>query len=516
MSDSDRELEPTKPANPSAADAVDDSVYAAQVKPPASNKPSALMWFGMGALVIVALLVVFVLPSLVTEYELPLERRVDVASLQTSPSQAEPESTISPFEEAQRSLQRKEAQDVLAELLEIQGELDELEVEEWAEEAFNAALAVAATGDDYYRSQDFLLASEYYSNGRDQLAALRETVPTVHQRLLIEGQNALDAANAEVSQDRYSLALVLDPESEPAQIGLERAQALEEVTALFQQAEELREDGELNEARRLYTRIVELDSYNERAPALIAEVDAQLIDIEFNQIMSEGYALLESSDPQAAIAAFQRAANLGIRQEEAQAAIVQTETAVANTEINSLRSTITDAENNERWQEAADAYTAVLNIDPNLTFAIQGQDYASKRAQLNNLLEQAINNPERLSEDAVYQQTLDVYFTGRGIDNAGPRLVAQLDELEVLLENSQVPITVQLVSDAITDVTLLRIGNLGTFEQTSVDLKPGRYVAVGRRPGFRDVREEFTVGFGQTPDAVDVRCSERVITTSRR
>ena len=508
---SDTEVESTQPAVPGA---TDDSVYAAQVKPPASNKPSALMWFGMGGLVIVALLVIFVLPSLVTEYELPLKRRVDVSSMQSPANQSGPESSISPFEEAQRSIQRKEAQDILAELLEIQGELDALEVEEWGEDAFTAALAVAATGDDYYRSQDFLLASDYYSNGRDQLADLRASVPDVHQRLLIEGQNALDAANAEVSQDRYSLALVLDPQSEAAQIGLERAQALEEVTALFQQAEELREDGELEQARQIYARIIELDSYNERAPAMIAEVDAQLIDNEFNRIMSEGYVSLEANDPQAAIAAFQRASNLGIRQDEA--AIVQTETQVANAEINSLRAAISDAENNERWQDAADAYTEVLSIDANLLFAIQGQDYASKRAQLDRLLEQAINNPERLSEEAVYQQTLDVYFTGRGIEGAGPRLVAQLDELEGLLENSQIPVTVRLVSDAITDVTLLRVGNLGTFEQTSVELKPGRYVAVGKRPGFRDVREEFIVGFGQTPDAVDVRCSERVIGSSGR
>jgi tetratricopeptide (TPR) repeat protein len=510
---SDTEVESTQPAVPGA---TDDSVYAAQVKPPASNKPSALMWFGMGGLVIVALLVIFVLPSLVTEYELPLERRVDVSSMQSPANQSGPESSISPFEEAQRSIQRKEAQDILAELLEIQGELDALEVEEWGEDAFTAALAVAATGDDYYRSQDFLLASDYYSNGRDQLADLRASVPDVHQRLLIEGQNALDAANAEVSQDRYSLALVLDPQSEAAQIGLERAQALEEVTALFQQAEELREDGELEQARQIYARIIELDSYNERAPAMIAEVDAQLIDNEFNRIMSEGYVSLEANDPQAAIAAFQRASNLGIRQDEAEAAIVQTETQVANAEINSLRAAISDAENNERWQDAADAYTEVLSIDANLLFAIQGQDYASKRAQLDRLLEQATNNPERLSEEAVYQQTLDVYFTGRGIEGAGPRLVAQLDELEGLLENSQIPVTVRLVSDAITDVTLLRVGNLGTFEQTSVELKPGRYVAVGKRPGFRDVREEFIVGFGQTPDAVDVRCSERVIGSSGR
>lgn len=127
----------------------------------------------------------------------------------------------------------------------------------------------------------------------------------------------------------------------------------------------------------------------------------------------------------------------------------------------------------------------------------------------------AIDNPERFAEDAVFEQTKDVYFTGRAIENPGPLLNGQLDELEVLLENSQVPIEIQLVSDGLTDVTLLRIEHLGNFEQTSVSLKPGRYVAVGRRPGYRETREEFTVGFGLTPSSVIVQCDERVIATNR-
>ncbi|MCH7816521.1 MAG: hypothetical protein IIC60_08130 [Proteobacteria bacterium] len=98
----------------------------------------------------------------------------------------------------------------------------------------------------------------------------------------------------------------------------------------------------------------------------------------------------------------------------------------------------------------------------------------------------------------------------------GPRLSGQLDELQIFLENSQVPIDVQLISDALTDVTLLRIGNLGTFKQTSVSLKPGHYVAVGKRIGYREVRAEFTVGFGQTPNSVLVKCEERIVATNRR
>jgi len=62
----------------------------------------------------------------------------------------------------------------------------------------------------------------------------------------------------------------------------------------------------------------------------------------------------------------------------------------------------------------------------------------------------------------------------------------------------------------------LRIGQLGLFEQTSLALKPGNYVAVGRRNGYREVRREFTVGFGKTPEQVIVQCEERVYATNGR
>ncbi|MDA1369173.1 MAG: hypothetical protein O2971_00215 [Proteobacteria bacterium] len=482
-----------------------------------SNKPPVWMWVGLSALLLIALLVIFVLPAVVTEYELPLERRVDLTEYQPAAS-VNPATTISPFEEAQRSLQRKEAQDVLAALLETQGELDALEVDLWDQAGYEAALEQASIGDEYYRIQDFILATESYSRGRDALIELVESVPTVLVQTLIDAQRALDDADSMSAQDKFSLALLFEPDNETAQIGLARARALDDVTILFARADELFEDGELEAARSIYQEILALDSYNEQARESVAEVSAQLIENEFARIMSSGYALLENADPEQAIATFRRAANLGIHQEQALAAITQTETEVANARINELRASITAAEALERWQTAVNEYDKVLEIDPNLVFAINGRDYADKRARLDRLLVDAIDNPERFAEEAVYQQTVDVYYTGRSLseDETGPRLIAQLDELEGLLENSQIPIRIQLVSDALTDVSLLRVGNLGEFEQQFVSLKPGRYVAVGRRAGYREVRQEFTVGFGLTPDTVVVQCEERIVATNRR
>ncbi len=480
-----------------------------------SNKPPVWVWFSVAGLLLVALLVIFVLPNIVTEYELPLERRVDVAELVPVQEEAETVTTISPFEEAQRSRQRKEAQDVLAELLERQGDLELLEVEQWAQEDYAAALEVASIGDEYYRTQDFPLAIESYTNGRDDLVAILETVPTVLQQTLIEGQNALDNRESELAQDKFSLALLFDVNSEAAQIGLERSRALDEVLGLMAEAEEQQEDGELEAARSTYQQIVSLDSYHEAAQEKISEISALILEREFAGIMSAGYALLESGDPEAAIAEFERAAAMGINAEQALAAITQTENEVANAQISVIQERISAAEAQEEWHTAVAEYDNVLAIDANLVFAISGRDYASKRAQLDDLLVGSIETPDRFYEDDVFQQILDIYYTGRAIENPGPRLAEQLDNLQVLLETSQVPLDIRMVSDNLTDVTILRIGNLGLFEETSVSLKPGRYVAVGKRIGYREVREEFVVGFGQTPDAVVVQCVERVVATNR-
>jgi len=59
-------------------------------------------------------------------------------------------------------------------------------------------------------------------------------------------------------------------------------------------------------------------------------------------------------------------------------------------------------------------------------------------------------------------------------------------------------------------VTLFKVARLGTFEQTSVSLKPGRYIAAGTRSGYRDVRIEFTVTDKGFDSPISISCSEAI------
>lgn len=494
---------------------ADDSVAPAHALPLAeSRRPSPLLWTGLALLLLVALGVIFVLPVVVSEYELPLERRAELAPQPVAPAVSQAPEELSPFEEAVLARERQRAQDVLALILDTQAELEPLQVEEWAGEAYDAALEVARAGDETYRNREFEQANASYQEAAGALNELLESVPERLEQALAAAEEALLDGEPELAGENFSLALLLDPGNTMARSGLERTANYEEFAASLQRAIELAQAGDLQESLAAYREAAGLDPASREARDGVADMTRRIRQAEFSAVMSAGFAMLDAGDPEAAIAEFERAAGLSannrVNNEQAQAAIEQTRNQVASVEIERLRGRIGNAEQSEQWQQAAETYDEVLAIDANVVFALNGRDYAARRALLDSLLAEAIANPYRFNEDEVYREALDVYYTGRSIENPGPKLVGQLDQLEGLLANSQIPVAVSFASDNLTSVTILRVAELGFFEQASLSLKPGRYVALGRRIGYREVREEFTVGYGQTPAQVVVQCVDRL------
>ena len=65
-------------------------------------------------------------------------------------------------------------------------------------------------------------------------------------------------------------------------------------------------------------------------------------------------------------------------------------------------------------------------------------------------------------------------------------------------------------SNTETEVILYKVGGLGKFDRKEIELKPGAYVAVGKRESYRDVRVEFTIVANKTPPPITVQCEEKI------
>jgi serine/threonine protein kinase len=168
-------------------------------------------------------------------------------------------------------------------------------------------------------------------------------------------------------------------------------------------------------------------------------------------------------------------------------------------------------EEREEWGAAAAEYEAALGVDAHVTFALEGRARAAARASLSDGLERHARSAHRLSAEAVACEAEALLERARGMESPGPRLQAQMAALEQALAAARTPVAVAIESDGLTEVAVSRVGRLGTLTRRTLTLRPGVYTAVGSRPGYRDVRRQFTLSpGGAAVVVVVVRCEEAI------
>jgi serine/threonine-protein kinase len=165
-------------------------------------------------------------------------------------------------------------------------------------------------------------------------------------------------------------------------------------------------------------------------------------------------------------------------------------------------------EEQEDWRAALGEYEAALAVDPHVTFALEGRERTAGRATLSDSLDFHARNVHRLPTEGVAREAEALLERARGVEAPGPRLRAQVAALEKALAEARTAVTVVIESDGLTEVTVTRVGRLGSLTRRALELRPGEYVATGTRRGYRDVRRRFTVSPGSTPPPVVVRCEE--------
>ena len=229
---------------------------------------------------------------------------------------------------------------------------------------------------------------------------------------------------------------------------------------------------------------------------------------DWTRAMSEGLAALDRGALDEAQGAFARA-------EAARPGAAATADAMKRVDegrkaaaLTASRERAEAAEGREDWKGAAAEYDAALKLDPQVAFALAGRARSAPRAALDETLEGYLRRPERLSAEVVAREAERTLALAEEVEQPGPRLRQQRAALERILKDARTTVDVPLVSDGVTEVEVLRVGTLGTFRKKEVALRPGSYVVLGKRRGYRDTRKTLVVSPGGRPAPLDVRCDE--------
>ena len=342
------------------------------------------------------------------------------------------------------------------------------------------------------------------------LAATEAAAAGVLRTALAAGNSALEQGTAAEAERQFALALKLQPDNPQAKRGLERARNLDEVRRLLADAARLEDEGKSGDAAAAYRKALALDRDSAVASQGLARLASAESNAAFGAAMSAGLEALARRDFSAAQSAFQRADSLRPGAPEAQDGLAQVARAQGDAGIATHLAAGKQAESEERWQAALEAYRRALAIDRNLLAGQDGVERTEPRAALEAQLNGFAARPERLFSTDVRAAARSTLGRARTIEPAGPVLRRQIETVNALVTAAEVPVAVALTSDNQTDVTIYRIGRIGLFEHKDMELLPGRYTIVGTRSGFRDVRRELMVLPGQMPPPVAIRCEEPI------
>jgi len=261
-----------------------------------------------------------------------------------------------------------------------------------------------------------------------------------------------------------------------------------------------------------------IDGVEEEKP----NVDSPVVDVPartnapeeaFAAAMTEALSALQNEDYAIAREAFGRARSLRPEAPEVASGLSQVEEGLRNRAIAGHRDRGLEHERLESWRAAEAEYDSALALDGTLRFAQEGKKRSAARVLLQEKLDFQLGHPERLSDQQALHEASRLADEARGVEPSGPRQREAIAKLDALVASFSRPVEVQIVSDTLTDVTVQRIGplgKLGKFDRRMLEIRPGRYVAVGTRAGFRDVRVEFTVEPGKPLAPIRVRCEEAI------
>jgi hypothetical protein len=489
----------------------------------AASGQSPWLWPALTALVLLAAAVVFLLPRWVdsgagapaTQAPSAAPGNGDMARTGTArPATATTDNRgaagAAPFADAAAARARSAAQEVLAELLDVQEQLRARGAEEWAADEMAAVNATASEGDEQYRERAFDAALARYEAALAMGLALEQSIPGRFDTALENAVAAIEALEPDGARAYLEQAGQLQPD-DPGLPGVrQRIDVLPTVVEAVSAARAAAGAGDLAAAVEQLAAAAAQDPSHRAVAAELATTRSALTEQRFSTAMSDGYAALDADDFERAIARFTAAGKLRPGSAEAAAALAEVEVARTAATLRRLRERGRRQLAEEDWPAAITTFEEALAVDASLRFAREGIAFARPRAAISAALQAIVDEPGRLVDDALLREAGQTLASARALDDPGPRLSALIERSAKTLAVAATPVDVNLRSDGETTVTVYKVARLGSFTETTLSLRPGAYTAVGARRGFRDVRVEFTVTPGGLATPVYISCSEAI------
>ncbi len=427
------------------------------------------------------------------------------------PSEQQPETpSVQTADTAKLELEKETTDKALATFLKLKKEIEEKEGSVWGGEEYKAMIVLSQKGDRLLMDQSFAAAAINYAQAANKAAELLDTTGYVFQKLMEDGQKALQNGDSVIAQQKFSTALRIQPFDESAGRNLERAKKLDELNRLIASGKTHEEHHRFGFAHTDFQKALELDPESGEAQNGLNRMKEKIVGEQFQKLMSDGLTAYHNGYYQLARTTLLKAKSFRPQSREVNSALLQVDEAIQLNKIEHLRQKAMSAEQAENWKQALESYLSVLNMDPNISFAVQGKKRSLEHIGIAKRIGFFLGKPDVMESDRQLENAIRLIEEAEKLEQKGPQLTIRLNELKTLVDLAGTLVKVMIESDNLTEIAVYKVGKLGKFSTRELSLRPGSYTVVGSRNGYQDVRLKITVKPGQTSLRVSVICNIKV------
>lgn len=414
-----------------------------------------------------------------------------------------------PFKDAQQERAREAVRGIINDFTEYQ---DVLEKNQYGTalhlERYSKILARANNGDQLFSDRKFDDAQREYEIALQEIEELLEDMSSEFTHWFEQGDEALQQRDYETSLGAFERAQAIEPLNQQVHAKLERVRLLPRVNELVRESERAKLKEDWVQALDYLNEVMQVDpltqSINERREVILEQISSQ----DLKDALTAGHEQLSAENFDEAEQIFNDILVKYPQNIAAQTGVDQVGRERLAAKIESLRVRALEKENELDMRGALKIYDEALELDGSLQFANEGRQRVFEIISVINDMNAMLRDPHALSSDETFEEakeTLETAQSHRGHSDVYDELLNSFAEL-VNYSGSQ--LTVVLLSDNATEVTLTTSHRIGLFERHELSLRPGRYTLHGSRDGWVDIRKTFIVR--RDMDPVSIVCEERI------
>lgn len=484
------EHNPRPPKDPLTVESLADSK--------AGQSSNMKLWLLTGIVILTLLVVLLVLPNMVTA----------------------PQPSITPPEQASVSEKppglsetiqlRNDAEQALQQFLRLQAQPGLRNAEIWASEDWSDAMSTAARGDEDFGQGRFSPAHQAYVDAGIQLQSILDHRTQTLQKYLETGSRHLQGDEVKEAGLAFGLVLAMQPDHQQALLGQERAAVRLQVLNLVTSAGQAEVSDNLQLAAQTYTSALQLDPLYAPAQDAFEKVTAVLLNHAFQDSMGRALEAIENGEFAVAEKALQEAGRIKPGNPAINDAGERLSSARRQSGLERLRKQANQMVKKEDWTAATETYRRALKIDSQAAFARNGLTKAQEKQQLHKQLDHYLADTARLYSDEPLDNARKLLAANQKTSNGEPLLAGKLEDLQQAVTLAVIPVDLIILSDNLTQVTIYKVGRLGSFETKQLSLPPGKYTVTGSRQGYRDVLKVIELKPGQKGQTLKINTEEQI------